>query len=219
MALHTKTDFASLCGLQMKHFNTYVDRKKIVLTGEYVNDTDEANALFIEKRKKKTDKKGLSHAPLTKKNEPFNDSTDDMSKMASFDQSEIKSNKSRENLTYVQLEKEKKLADLAKTEAETIYKNLQIEKVKGQNIPTDLVKNVISILSKSLISSFKDGSDSMLIEISKRKKLSGTETAELKGVFIKIINEASGKAVNEARKNIKIIANDFSEKREVGEHD
>ena len=212
MALQTKKDFAGMCGMETRKLSIYIGRGNVVVTGEgYINDTDEKNRLFLEKHQsKKTgvgeDKKSnKSKVVKLKPTAPINETED-----LPIDTG---------NKPLYQIEREKKLADLEKTKAETVYKELQIQKMKGQNIPTELVKNVVSILSKSLISAFKDGSDLMLIEISKRKQLSGNETAELKGLFVKIINEANIKAVNEANKGIKVIANDFSEKREVGEHD
>lgn len=199
-----------MCGMNSRKLSIYIGREKVVLTGDdYINDTDEKNRLFLEKHSNKEVKE-----PIVKSKEPVKkDSNIDESNTESEDEQKIDPAK-----PLYQIEREKKIADLEKTKAETVYKELQIAKIKGQQIPTELVKSVVSILSKSLVSAFKDGSDLMLIEISKRKKLSGTETAELKGLFTKIINESSIKAMAEARKGIKIIANDFSEKREVGEH-
>jgi hypothetical protein len=59
----------------------------------------------------------------------------------------------------------------------------------------------------------------LIISISKKKNLSGAETAELRGELIKIINLSIKKSVDQARKDLKKITDNYSEKREVGQHD
>jgi len=214
MALHSPKDFQDFCGISVKHFSTYVGRKKIVLSGGLVDDRDPVNAAFIQKRLKIKEK---SPKPEAKKEEKIkNDSKSEPQKDNNpGEYSEI----DREKLPYFELERQKKLADLIKVEADTRLSLLKEEKLMGLSIPTDLVKSLISQLSKSIISSFKDGADGFLIEISKLKSLNNTEVAEMRGQLVRIINNSTAKAINESKINMKAIVNNYSEKKEVGEHE
>lgn len=210
MALHTKKDFATLCGLKTKDLSVYIKRKKVIVEGDFIDDKNNFNADFLLKfssREKKiveivTEpvKIVLPVVEITEKNEK-------------------KPAKSRDKLSAYELEREQKIWEIEKKEVDTRIALLKEAKMMGDSIPVDLVKGVVSQLSKAMISSFKDGADNFLIEISKRKGLSGTETAELHGALINIINQSSTNAIIESKKSIKSIVNEYSTKREVGEHD
>lgn len=224
MALYSKQEFASRCGVATNYLSVQIKRGKVVLSGELVDDSNEINAAFLQKRTAKA--KILTSKPQVEVKIPSNDliyfedshqKTPKVPKKESKLPMEVDS--SRENLSYASLDREKKLADLLKVEADTTHRKLQIEKLQGASIPTELVKAIISTLSKSLISSFKDGADNFLIEISKRKNLNGEELASLRGALVLIINNASSKAIDESKKRLKNIVNEYSDKREVGEHD
>jgi hypothetical protein len=219
MALHTKKDFAKIAGVELKDLYIYIKRGKVSLTGDYINDTDDVNNLFLERRKSKEKTPSAQKESKIKPAKPIisNSEIEDGLNNENNKEEELEKDRSKWSLT--QLEKEKKLADLIKVEADTVHRQLQIDKITGSSIPTDLVKGIISVLSKSFISHFKDGGESLIISISKTKGLTGKETAELRGEFIKIINIASNKSVSHARKDMKVISDNYSEKREVGEHD
>lgn len=210
MALHSKKDFCKLCGIKTKDLSIYIKRGKVVLQGDYVDEFQPANAAFLQKNAEKV--KNVIIVPeiiIERPSVPIETETK-KDKPPSIDKS---------NLTQYALEKEIKLADLQKKEVDTRIALLKEEKLMGVSIPTELVKGVISSLSKSIISSFKDGADNFLIEIAKRKSLTGSEIAECRGILIKIINTSSTRAISESKKSINSIVNEFSDKRDVGEHD
>ena len=217
MARHTKKEFAVLCGVELKDLYIYIKRGNVVCEGEYVNDTNEKNVLFLEKRKSKGKdgkigkEKPLKVLPVVEDGGII----EAIIKASSPEKVESK----RSELSLVQLEKEKKLADLSKVEADTVYRQLQIDKLTGISIPTELVKSVISSLSKSFVASFKDGADGFLIEVSKRKNISNSERSQLTGELIKIVNHSIKKAVTQSRRDMKMITDNYSETRDVGQHD
>ncbi len=217
MALHTKKDFASLCGIATNNLSVQISRKKVIEKDGFIDDADQINAAFIQKRASKIIIKPEKPAPVKILPAVLQE------KETKLPETPLENSENQEkdlsSLSYAQLEKEKKLADLLKTQADTTHRNLQIEKLTGASIPTELVKEVVSNLSKTLISSFKDGADYFLIEIQKQKNLTAVELAELRGALITIINNASSKAITESKKRIKNIVADYSIKREVGEHD
>lgn len=214
MALHTKKDFGLLCGLKTKDLSVYIRRGKVVLTGEYINDTDEVNAFFLQKQSEKAIKNDVLPPKIEEKT--GNSNIVIAEKATKKDKTPAEK---LEKLTYHQLEKESRLADIAKKEVDTRIAILKEEKLLGISIPTELVKGIISQMGKGFTSSYKDGADSFLIEINKRKNLTATETAELRGELVRIINEASIRALNETKKNMKLILSEYSESRGVGEHD
>lgn len=214
MALFTKKEFCASYKIKSGDLSNYIKRKKIILTGELIDEGDPVNVIFIQKRAKNIDITPVISSPKPEKpsiNIEVEEKKDTKSRGVS--------KKERVELNYAELEKQKKLADLMKVEVDTVHRQLQIDKLQGNSIPTDLVKGLISTLSKQFIASFKDGADGFLIEISKRKSLSNTELAELRGVLISIINSSSAKSITESKRQMKTIVNEYSEKKEVGEHE
>jgi UTP:GlnB (protein PII) uridylyltransferase len=89
----------------------------------------------------------------------------------------------------------------------------------GEVIPTDLVKVIFNTHSASIVTSFKNGADQFLIEISKFKDLNKSEVSQLRGKLITIINNSVKQAVSASSKSIKSIVDEFTVKKEVGEHE
>jgi hypothetical protein len=91
------------------------------------------------------------------------------------------------------------------------------EKLLGKLIPTELVKMVFAQHSQSLVTSFKNGADVLLMDISKRKELTRKENAELNGRLIQIINKCIDDAIKGSTKMLNSIISEHTEKREKGE--
>lgn len=91
------------------------------------------------------------------------------------------------------------------------------EKLLGKLIPTELVKMVFAQHSQSLVTSFKNGADVLIMDISKRKELTRKENAELNGRLIQIINKSVDEAIKASTKLLNNIIADHTEKRERGE--
>lgn len=212
--LYKKKEFAKLCGMETNALAVYIKRKKITLSGDYIDDSIEQNIDFL---KKKQEKLGIKHE--TKPEKPTRNINSEY-KVPEIPVSSIPNIDDPATGSGLHgLDKQKKALDIKKVSEEVQLLQIKKEKLQGILIPTDLVKDIIAQLSKSFISSFKDASDNFLIEISKRKTLSSTEFAELKGLLVKIINENSLKAITESKRNMKTIVSVYSEKKEVGEHE
>ncbi len=211
MALYSKKDFANLCGIKTNQLSVVISRGNIILTGDLIDETNAKNSAFLQKQREKQLKISESPIPKESKKENITESAP-VPPVQKF-------KKKKNDLSIYSLDQEIKIADLQKKEVDTRIALLKEEKLIGASIPTDLVKSVISNLSKSMISSFKDGADQFIIEISKRKNLTVVESAELKGKIVEIINMCSSKAISESRKNLKNIIIEFSNKKEVGEHE
>lgn len=232
MAFHTKKDFADLCYIPTNMLSVYIKRKKVIVKNDLINDSVAENADFLKKMQAKGPSSAFISTAAAKKEEekpaekpekpakrPPKTEDSDPDSAENSNKNLFKPGEDLLNLNDYQLDREIKLRDIAKKEVDTRIAILKEEKMLGTNIPTDLVKGVVSNLTKTFIASFKDGADFFVIEISKRKSLTAQETADLKGRLVEIINSSSTKAIEETRKNLKIIIDQVSVKKEVGEHE
>jgi hypothetical protein len=190
-----------------------------------IDGENEKNKLFLQKRSAKLDSvvpntqiKVSENIDYQKNDEEEIDSellTDEKDKVIS----EVKGKtKNRRNLRYDELAREKLLTSIEKTEVETRLALLKEEKLKGANIPTDMVKTLAGQMGRSYVTKFKDGCEKLIIEISKRKSLSPEESASLRGVLIKIINESIEMALVDMQNGINVIQEQYMLSRGVGEH-
>jgi hypothetical protein len=217
MALFTKKDFAALCGIKTNQLSVSISRGNVILSGELIDENDAKNANFLQRHREKVLK-----APAVTEPSPTKENKKPANVALESDVPPITTGKTKPKktgLSQYEIDLQIKRADLEKKEVDTRIALLKEEKMLGASIPTDLVKSVIGNLSKSMVSWFKDGADHFIIEISKRKSLTNEESAQLKGVLVEIINTSSSKAIAECRKNLKSIINDYSTKKEVGEHE
>ncbi len=206
MALHSKADFAKLCGMTASNLHNYIHRdKKVIMSGDYIDDSHPINKLFLEKRKAKVfDEKpkpinvsvpnNTQPVPKVEKPEP---GTDD----------------------YIKLDRKLKAQQLEKIEVETRLLELKEAKMNGELIPTELVQAVYMQQNQSFITSFNNSIDDFLTLFSKKKGLSHDETVAYRSEIIKIINEASKASIEITKTNIQNIIDEFTIKKEVGEHE
>ncbi len=199
----SKKDFAALCGMPTNKLAVYIKRNKVFEDKNGFFDTNnELNALFIKKNNiEKPIGNSETEQPGTQKKEERTGST---------------ANK-RDSL--LELEKEKKVADIKKLEIETRISLLKEEKLMGSAMPIEMVKTIIATLSKSFIGEFKNGADEIIRMLVKTKSYDHKEVAEIRGQLSKIINSAMGKSLTNAKKEMKVISENYSETRGVGEHD
>ena len=200
----SKKDFAQLCGMDTKKLAVYIKRRKVTVekTG-FIDTKNEVNALFIAKNNAEKPTKSEKTDKKTSK------------RKANDDEIDIDLNK----LELIGLDKEKKKADLRKSEVEFQISLLKKEKLMGTTMPIEMVKSIISNLSKAFIGEFKNGANEIIRVLEKSKDYSHTEVSELRGSLSSIINEAMKKSISNAKKDMKTVAENYSETRGVGEHD
>lgn len=211
---HTRKQFCEICTIPSRHLSVLISRGTVVEKDKLFDDKNDKNASFIKKQQEK--QAGNEKEPVKKESPPepiF--ITEEKEKEISTPGTERKNKPVI--LSQYDLEKKLKEADLEKKEVDIRVALLKEQKLMGEAIPTNLVKNVITVLSKSIVSSFKDGAENLLIQISKRKALTIDEVAELRGLLVNIINSANHKAVEDSKKNIKIIVQEYSSKKSAGE--
>lgn len=200
MALHKQSDFASLCGKPNAFISTYIKRGKlvkIVKEGDnFIDDTHPLNEAFLRQCTKE-------------KNTPAKSQQDD--------DPEIEKALKRGDTEYFELVKLKLKNETELQEQKKALQELKLQKEQGIVIPTDLVKDVFGRHNKSIVTAFKEGSDNIITEISKKKELTRAEVAEINQALIKIINDATDKAISETKRALTNIVNEYAAKRGVGE--
>jgi hypothetical protein len=213
MALYNKADFARLCGVTTSYITQNVIRNKIVMTGKYIDDSISQNWGFLEKRREAL-KKEVNEVDETTATETKEVKTD---KAKIPKGKEVKTDADVEGTGLHQLEKKKKALDIQKITEEIEILKVKKDKLHGVVIPTELVKLVMSQFSASIATSFKNGAENWLIEISKIAGLNRTQVAEARGKLIKVINNSVNEAVDNSKKMVAQIQAEHTEKREVGE--
>lgn len=202
MSNFTKKEFADLCGMTSRKLAIYIGRGKVIASKKgYIDDKNPINALF----RAKNNAAGVEVKEVLEKKEKKKEG-----EMPSLDV---------DRETLVSLEVKKKMADLEKTEGEIRLQKIKEEKLLGNTMPVELVKTIVANLSKSFISEFKNGADDIIRILIKTKEFNHDEISELRGSMATIINGSMKKTLQIAKKEMKAIAENYSEIKGVGEHE
>lgn len=222
MAIITRKELGEITNIHRGNIGVYIKRGKIVLTPDGKVDTEhEANKSFIEKHtenkkdKEQEKKSGSLKAAVAEK--VIKEKT--KKKITPQPEVLVPENEESASDSYHTLEKKIKAADLKKKTVDTRIALLKEAKMKGENIPIDLVMNVFSQLGNAMITGYRSGSENFLQEICHRNKISDKEFSRLKGELIRIINECHNNSIEAAKKSLKKIQNDYSDRKERGEHE
>ncbi|HXP50681.1 MAG TPA: hypothetical protein VN922_12035 [Bacteroidia bacterium] len=210
MAFHTREEFALKCGLSKSNLFNYITRGNVILNGELIDDTNEKNKSFLEKRKAKA--KQVSNEKQTKvieaAGQPPQIETDEAT------QNEVP----LPNQTYSESERQLKYQDVLKRQKENEKLELEIKKKQGELIPVEMVKSIVVSLTENVKIAWTDATDDMIIHISAKYHLTREDAAELKIKQNSILNKAVDKYVDTTKKSLKRIQQEYSEKKNVGEH-
>ena len=219
MALHSKKDFAELCGLPTKNLATYIGRGKVVIgEGDLIDDKNSINKIFLAQRKSKaSEQQVINHIkkyPTAKEKEdpaiPPSSDDDEGDELGGriHIAGKMDTAKALEKLAYFRAEK---------TERETIRLDLDIQKKRGEVIPSDMVKPIFVRHNQFILTNFKNATDDILARFAKYKELEPEYVAELRGEMIAVINRAVADSVKMSIESVEDIVNEYKVKRGVGE--
>lgn len=216
MGLHTRKQLAELIGLDYSDKN---DRAKITMwikrgnviidENDLIDDTVSQNKYWIEKQSKLKKSNEVEKNPEVILQEPKENTKKENKK----------SDKKLDWQQKLDLEIEKKALEIEKLKVDTRLQELKEEKIRGEVIPIAIVKTIVSTLSQAILTSQKDSIEAILINISKEARLSGDQLAGLRGKMVKDLNAGVDKAISIALRNLKALVEEFSIKKEVGEHE
>jgi len=202
MSLHKRKDFERIAGINSAFLTTYIKRGKIIVNEDgYIDDSVRENAEFLYSRiGESTEKRAVITEPVKK---------------TQSSQVVLKA----DYRSKFDLETSKKALDIEKTSEEIEILKIKKQKLQGEVIPTELVKVIFKQHSASITTSFKNGIENLILELSKSKNMTRTEVAEIRFRMTDIINEAVLESIGMSKKMIKNIIAEYSEKKDVGERE
>lgn len=233
MPIYSLEGFANLLGRKKSAISMDKSRGKVLYNKEGNIDTDNAiNKAYVErwlakaeleKKESGSDIKVLPAVDFEKPivaphMEAFNaqvKATEDDENTVDTDLTEVPNAKLPNSLVKLQVI-EKKI-NIRKTQKDTEKVQLQIDKLNGILIPTELVKMLFVHFSKEVQTAFHQAAENILVDISTTKQLTAKETATLRAKLITITNKATEAGVKNAKTGIANIIDEFSQSRGKGE--
>ncbi|HEV8512295.1 MAG TPA: hypothetical protein VGQ59_03430 [Cyclobacteriaceae bacterium] len=211
MALLTKKEFSELCGIRTKDLSVYIQRKKVIVNNEMIDDTNEINRGFrtrcLNKPKRQVEPVAKSEfiSVAISQAQPKNLENDEFSRQ--------NTTVTDRALKKMDLDAEKKQKEIERLDQEMRIARLQEEKFLGKLIPTDLVKNLFAQHFKSVTLTFKQAADLIAIEFGKKAKIARNDQAELRGQMVTIINRAIEDGITESKRTLAHIVHEYSQTR------
>jgi len=217
MALYKRKEFAALCGISEKQLAVYIGRGKVIRTGKLIDDTILENKEFLKSKIGKLSETQNQQINPGVEYEREIISNNNELKVISLKKQANETNSNNKDASFFELEKQKKAHDIEKIQEEIELLRLKKKKLHGIVIPTEMVKNIFSQHTKSILVEFSNSADKILTKIAKKKNMSNSEVSEVRKEIIHEINLAVDKSIEESKKNIKQIINEYTETRTPGE--
>jgi hypothetical protein len=220
MPLYTKKEFAERCGMKTNQLAVYIKRGKVVVgNGELIDTKNEKNKAFLQRYSGQTTEANLIKeiAAVTPPESATHKRRD------AFVRAEPDSDLEEDDDDLVdipalpQSERKLKFLDTLKREQEVRLLRIKEEKLKGQVVPSELIKPVMLQHNQSILSEFKNATDEILRVFAKRRDLQPDEVADIRGQLTLILNEAISKAATATAKSIDGIIENYTEARGKGE--
>ena len=108
------------------------------------------------------------------------------------------------------LHEQKTEHEIERIKTQTAKMKLEMAKIRGENIPTALSRNIITILGNTLINAYKNDGEKLLLELFHEAKVSTEIKTKYKKELIKVINESHKRAIEKAKRDIRAIAKEIS---------
>jgi len=197
-----RKEFAAKCGIKPRELSVYISRGNVLCSkdGKFVDDELPENLEFMAKKKDRDGALDIVIKPKGKK-EPTE---------AQKNRSERLSRISEANYKKRQLETEE-------LEEKITLLRIKKEKQHGFLIPTALVKELFSQQYRSIVITFQQGAEQLILEISKKKRLTREESTRLRKTLLEIINESVSDSIAHSKKSLDDIIDAYSKKLGIGE--
>lgn len=208
MALYTKSQLAELLGKTPAWVSMYVKRKKMVMRGDYIDDTIRENEEFIAKwlSKKVDEPPKKSTKPVVPPPNPNSLPPPELPENFDWD-----SEDDIETASMGALDRAGKIEEIRRKQSVTKLNELKARKIRGETIPTNLVMNVFAMLGHQFQVEYKNAGIQMIIEIGHRAKLPPEIIAEMRHELTLMINSAHKSAIKSAKEQIKSIVADAAD--------
>lgn len=218
MAYHTIKQFAELCGLDAKNIHTYIGRGKVVKVGKFVDDTDEVNKAFLAARKQLLEVNNSDTPPIERDLKELKEAKPER-KEKKTPRIPVSEFDTHDKETIVSLVKTERLKKIEKLDEEITKLKLYNAKQEASVVPIEFVKTIISQLSSSIATHFMLEAENWLTRVSKELDLDRGQFVKYKSEIHKIINKGHDDGVDNSKKALKLLVNDYIDTKEVGQHD
>lgn len=237
MGLLRTNEFAELCGIKASSVRTYISRNKISYVEtetdngrkvKLLDTEDPVNILFINKcaskqlsQQTKPDASAQSSEKDAETREGATSNPQNKKIFSLLSDAEKGAPKiflpSDENSNAVELDREAKYLTVLKAREQVEIERMKKEKMQGEVIPTDLVKQLFNQHFKNLCLQFKDEAEKIATVMVKSL---GGKNADKVEIFSRLEGSIN-RAIDEAREltalDIKQIVMEHSAKRGIGE--
>lgn len=216
MPLHSKKDFASLCGegFTTRDLAVYIRRGKVLMSGDFIDDQHPVNKEFLSNRQSKTPPKYEPPLPVLRSIRP--DTGDQDSEDYDYQEDDEPGAGGESGYS---LNNKKTQKQIEKLEVDTRLQELKEQKMRGELIPVDLVQSLFRAHTQSILTTQKDGIEELLINLSVEARLKGDQLAKLRGKMVKILNDGVEKSVVVTNRTMRSVRDEMKIKKGVGEHD
>jgi len=219
MPLHTKKQFADLCGIKTGDLSNYQKRGKVSYSGDYIDDAIEPNISFL---KKALDKKNGCQVPETPKEETLPLTKE----LTTLNISEPKIRTPKAPNVKPPKEKEATGYNLGINKTALQIENLELKNreleqklnVKlGEYIPRAPVLVTFKYHAKNIAVAFKNSMEGILTRYA--NNFTNEEMASIRALLTEEINHSQRSAIEQTKKSISEIIAISSNKKEVGERE
>lgn len=215
MAYHIKARFADLCGIEKNKLAVYIKRGKVICSGDVIDDTLDINRAFIEKWQHKTGAEKTVHDPVISK--PVGKIPKIEKPVAPVPKTPNIQAPNEFMFAGNQLDTQIKTVELERKLEDLEIAKLKRQKMSGESMPTDLVKNTISVYSRSVSRSFNNAADNLLVEFQTMADISREQVSAMRGKLNAIVNKAINDAYENAIDMVDNIVDEYSETRGKGD--
>jgi hypothetical protein len=211
MAYVSIQEFGDLIGKSHYWVHQYIKRGKIIKSGEHIDTNYIVNEAFLKKWQSGTVK--ASANPRGRRSKEVDESAPpEIPKQKLF-----KPPPEPPKPSGFEMDAELKEFELRKKKADAELAEEKLRKVRGEVIPSDLIKSVFERYSRSAHMAFKNAAENLLQEIQQLSGLSNKEMADLRSRIIPITNEGIKEAFETALSEVDLIVDEYSQKRGIGE--
>lgn len=205
MAFLTKTEFARKFGRDSRWLHRYTKKGEVILNGDYIDDQHHLNKSFIAKWQ--------SRPP--KRKPDLNKSINE--ELPLLPSPNIPSSPTNQSDSVYGIDAEIKDVELKKKKVDLELSEEKLRKVRGETVPVDLIKTIFQQYGKANTTAFYSAADNLIQEFQKKFNISRKDMAMLRARLIDITNESSEDAAQEAKNSLKVIVEEYSQKRGIGE--
>lgn len=218
MALHTKKDFAKMCGLTTGNLSVYEKRKKVIYSGDYIDDNIDLNKSFLESRKTKLEvSEPVEEKTLPAENVKKVKKGDAKPELSAPDVPKTAPN--TRTTEFLRHENEKRSLQNERLKEEIDLIRMKKSKIGADTLPVGVIKAFIVIQAESAKVSWENATKEWLVRLTSKLQLSKDLQAEIYKGINETVNDTVVKAANLAKKSIRRVQLEISEKKGKGEHD